>query len=77
MQLVTPPMQQSGCPSQTSSVPKLLNAHSDSVVDSTQLSVCLTVLMSLSGSGRIVINPCPVHPYKQVIEFIVIVFVNA
>jgi len=30
-QLVTPPMQQSRCPSQTSSVPELLSAHSDSL----------------------------------------------
>jgi len=35
MKLVTPPMQQSGCPSQTSTVPKLLSVHSDGVVDST------------------------------------------
>ena len=36
------------CPCQTITVPKLLSAHSDGVVDSTQLPVCLTVLTSIS-----------------------------
>jgi len=49
MKLVTPPTQQSGCPSQTSTVSKLLSAHSDGVVGTTQLSVCLTALTSISG----------------------------
>jgi len=49
MKLVTPSTQLSRCPSQTSTVPKLLSAHSDSVVDSTQLSICLTDLKSLSS----------------------------
>jgi len=40
--------QQSACPCQTSTDPKLLSAHSDTVVDSTQLSVWLTVLTSVS-----------------------------
>jgi len=41
--------QPSRCPSQTSSVPKLLSALSDGVVDSTQLSMCLAVLASVCG----------------------------
>jgi len=53
MNLVTPPTQQSGCPSQTSSVLKLLRAHSDCVVDSTQLSVCLNILTLISGKFQI------------------------
>jgi len=43
MKLVTLPTQQSGCPSQTSTVPKLLSAHSDGVLYSTQLN-CQCVL---------------------------------
>jgi len=50
MKLVTPPMQQSGCPSQNSTVPKLLSAHSDGIVDSTQL---LNVSVSYSPYGNI------------------------
>jgi len=50
MQLVTPPTQQSRCPSQTSIVAKLLSAHSDGVEmwssKSTQLN-CQCVLRSL------------------------------
>jgi len=34
VKLVTTPTQQFGCPSQTSTVPDLLTAHSDGVVDS-------------------------------------------
>jgi len=44
--------QPSRCPSQTSSVPKLLSALSDGVVDSTQLSMCLAVLASICGELR-------------------------
>jgi len=74
MKLVTSSTPKSGCPSQTSTVPKLLSAHSDGVVASTQLSVCLTVLTSISGSGQMADlsirlqsdseNPCPAHPYQ-------------
>jgi len=45
---VTPPTQQFGLLSQTNTVPKLLSAYPDGVVDSAQLSVCLMVLMSVS-----------------------------
>jgi len=51
MQLVT----LSGCRSQTSTVVKLLSAHTDGVIDSTQLSVCLMVLMSISSIRQILV----------------------
>jgi len=44
MKLMTPLTQMSVCPSQTSSVPKLLSAHSDGVVDSTPLPMCHTII---------------------------------
>jgi len=45
-------MQLSGCPSQTSTVLKLLSAHSDGVVDSAQLSVRIMVFTSMSSKFR-------------------------
>jgi len=44
MKLVTAPTQLSGCTSQTSTVPKLLSAHLDGVVDSTHLSFCICIM---------------------------------
>jgi len=57
MKLVSPATQQCGCPCQTSTVPKLLSAHSDGAVDSTQLSVCLMVFTSISVSGKFRFQP--------------------
>jgi len=55
------PTQQSGCSSQTSTVPELLSAHSDGVVDSTvnvSYGPCVNIRCPvLAGFGRIVKIP--------------------
>jgi len=52
MKLVTPPTQQSGCPSQAGTVPELQSAHSDGVVDS--YGPCVNIQYPVTfGFGRI------------------------
>jgi len=74
MQLVTPPTQQSGCPSQTSTVPKLLSAHSDGVVDNSIVSVYYGPYVNIrypvnSGSGRIADSTMrPLSSSRQTVE---------
>jgi len=69
MKLVTPPTQQSGCPSQTGTVPELPSAHLDGVVNSTQLRFSHQYLVSgkfqfwpLSSSIEIVKIPIQYIP---------------